>query len=145
MSKYETKTKPTERAVEDFIASVEDPVRRADAATVDAMMRRVSGEEPRMWGPTIIGYGEYHYKYDTGHEGDAPRLGFSPRKAELVLYVLEYGEGDKTEEEALLERLGKYRRGKTCLYVKRLSGVDTDVLEKLAERSWARMAERYPA
>ena len=144
LSKYEAKTKPTQRPVEDFIAEVDDPVRRADAIWVDAMMRRISGEEPRMWGPSIIGYGQYHYRYESGHEGDAPRLGFSPRKAELVLYVLEYGEGDRTEEDALLKQLGKYRRGKSCLYVRRLDGVDKDALERLAERSWKQMAERYP-
>ena len=145
MGKYEAKTRPTERTVEDFIGAVQDPVRQADAREVDAMMRRVSGEEPRMWGPSIVGYGQYHYKYESGHEGDAPRLGFSPRKAELVLYVLDYCEGDKSEEEALLAGLGKHRRGKTCLYVKRLSEVDTGVLEQLAKRSWKRMAKRYPA
>lgn len=145
MGKYESKTKPTERSVADFIAAVGDPVRRSDAEAVDAMMRRVSGEEPRMWGPSIIGYGEYHYRYDSGHQGDAPRLGFSPRKAELVLYVLGHGVGDKGEEEALLARIGKHRRGRSCLYVRRLDGVDTDVLEQLARRIWARMAKRYPA
>jgi hypothetical protein len=145
MAKYETKTKPTARSVADFIEAVEDPVRREDAKGVDAMMRRVSGEEPRMWGPSIIGYGEYHYRYASGHEGDAPRLGFSPRKAELVLYVLAYDEEDHSGEEALLARLGKHRRGKSCLYVRRLDAVDTDVLEQLAALSWSRMAARYPA
>jgi hypothetical protein len=145
MSKYEAKTKPTERPVADFIAAVDDPVRRDDATAIDAMMRRVTSEEPRLWGPSIVGYGHYHYAYASGHEGDAPRIGFSPRKAEMVLYVLSYGDDACDEEEALLARLGKYRRGKSCLYVKRLSGVDTAVLQQLIARRWARMAERYPA
>jgi hypothetical protein len=145
MGNYETKTRPTAQSVADFIDLVEDPVRRADAKAVDAIMRRVTGMEPCMWGPTMIGYGQYHYRYASGHEGDAMRIGFSPRKAELVLYVLAYDDGDHGDEEALLARLGTYRRGKSCLYVKRLASVDTGVLEQLAALSWARMAERYPA
>ena len=145
MGQYVAKTRPTQRSVAEFIDSVADPVRREDARAIDAMMRRVTGEEPRMWGPSIVGYGEYHYRYASGHEGDAPRLGFSPRKAEQVLYVLAYDEGDHSEEEALLARLGKYRRGKTCLYVRRLDAVDPAVLEQLAALSWSRMAARYPA
>ena len=145
MAKYETKTKPTERSVADFIDSVEDPVRREDARRLDAMFRRVTGEEPRMWGPSMIGYGQYHYRYASGHEGDAMRIGFSPRKAEQVLYVLAYDETDHSEEEALLAKLGKHRRGKCCLYVRRLEQVDEAVLERLAALSWSRMTARYPA
>lgn len=145
MGKYAAKTRPTAQTVADFIDSVADPVRREDARQIDAMLRRVTGEQPRMWGPSIIGYGEYHYRYASGHEGDAPRLGFSPRKAELVLYVLAYDDGDHSAEDALLARLGPYRRGKTCLYVRRLDAADADVLERLARLSWERMAERYPA
>ena len=145
MGKYETKTKPTVQPVSDFIESVDDPVRREDAKKIDATMRRISGEQPRMWGPTMIGYGEYHYRYDSGHEGDAMRIGFSPRKAELVLYVLAYGDDGSQEEDALLARLGKYRRGKCCLYIRRLDQVDMDVLEALVRLSWDGMAKRYPA
>lgn len=145
MGNYEARTKPTAVTVDAFIASVTDPVRQSDARKIDAMMRRVSGERPQMWGPSIIGYGEYHYRYATGHEGDAPRIGFSPRKAELVLYLLAYDEADHSDEESLLARLGKYRRGKACLYIRRLDQVDFDVLEQLAALSWRRIAERYPA
>ena len=145
MARYEPKTKPTDAGVTDFIAAIRDPVRRADAEKVDSMMRRVTGEEPRMWGPSIIGYGQYHYRYASGHEGDSPRLGFSPRKAELVLYVLAFDEGDRSQEDALLARLGRHRRGKSCLYVKRLDGIDQQALEQLAALAWARMAARYPA
>ncbi len=145
MGKYETKTKPTARTVDDFIESVDDSVRREEARRIDSMMRRVSGEEPRMWGPSMIGYGQYHYRYDSGHEGDAMRIGFSPRKAELVLYVLA-GDGERQgEEDNLLARLGKHRTGKCCLYVRRLEQIDTDVLEQLASLSWQAMAKRYPA
>ena len=144
MAKYEAKTKPSEASVADFIDSLPDPIRRDDAQWLDSMMRRVTGQEPRMWGPTIIGYGQYHYRYDSGHEGDAPRLGFSPRKAELVLYVLGIGGDGRTEEEALLGRLGKHRTGKSCLYIRRLEQVDREVLERLATLSWQAMAKRYP-
>ena len=98
-----------------------------------------------MWGPSIVGYGQYHYRYASGHEGDSPRLGFSPRKAELVLYVLGCDGERQAEEAALLARLGKHRTGKSCLYIRRLEQVDLDVLEQLAALSWRSMAERYPA
>lgn len=145
MAKYEAKTKPTERTAEDFIDCVDDPVRREDARRLDAMMRRVSGEKPRMWGPSIVGYGEYHYRYDSGHEGDAPRIGFSPRKSELVLYLMGSYIDRQAEADALFARLGKHRMGKSCLYIRRLEQVDVDVLEQIAALSWRTMAERYPA
>ena len=105
------------------------------------MMRRVTGETPKMWGPTIIGYGQYHYRYDSGHEGDMCRIGFSPRKPQLVLYVLT---GD-AEEAELLAKLGKHSTGKSCLYIKKLADVDLGVLEALARHSLAHMNEKYPA
>lgn len=144
MAKYEPKTKPTAVSVAEFIAALPDPRRRDEAVALDGMMRRVTGEQPRMWGPTMIGYGDYHYRYDSGHEGDAMRIGFSPRKAENVLYVLSYAEPDNPQEKALLDRLGKYRRGKTCLYVRNLANVDMDVLEALTRKSWDDMDRRYP-
>ena len=136
----ETKTKPTGVGVESFIDAVENPTRREDARTVCAMMERITGEEPRMWGPSIIGFGSYHYKYDSGHEGIACRLGFSPRKAQLVLYVLTETEG----EAELLARLGKHKIGKCCLYINKLADVDMGVLETLTRRAWDRMNRRYP-
>ena len=144
MAKYEAKTKPTGISVDEFIAAVPDPVRREDAQWIDAVMRRVSGEDPRMWGPTIVGYGQYHYVHESGHEGDAPRLGFSPRKAELVLYVLGADPEREAEQANMLARLGKHRNGKSCLYVRRLDQVDRGVLEQLATLSWETMAKRYP-
>lgn len=136
----ETKTKPTDVSVEDFLAAVPDPVRRADGQAVDAMMQRVTGLKPTMWGPTMIGYGQYHYQYDSGHSGDAFRMGFSPRSAELVLYVL----ADRPGLDADLAQLGKHRRGKSCLYVKSLAKVDTGVLERIMRGCWDEMGRRYP-
>lgn len=121
------KTVGTNASVADFIARVEHPTRRADAETLDAMFRRVTGWVPKMWGPTIIGYGEYHYTYDSGREGDFLATGFSPRKANQSIYIMpgyaDYGE--------ILGRLGKHKMGKACLYVTKLADIDLDVLEEL--------------
>lgn len=136
----ETKTKPTDVTVDAFIAAVEHPVRRADAVAIRAMMERLTGEPARMWGPSIIGFGSYNYRYDSGHEGTSCRLGFSPRKAELVLYVLT-GEPEQT---AQLARLGKHKAGKSCLYVKQLADVDSAVLEEITRGALAHMDARYP-
>ncbi len=136
----EIKTKATEVSVDAFIEAVPDPQRRADAKQVRAMFERLTGEPARMWGPTIIGCGSYHYKYDSGHEGVMCRMGFSPRKAELVLYVLTGFAG----QPDLLARLGKHRTGKVCLYIKKLSDVDETVLAEIATRALAHMNEKYP-
>jgi hypothetical protein len=136
----ETKTKPTGVAVDDFIDKVPNPQRREDAKKVRAMLERLSGEPARMWGPSIVGFGSYHYKYDSGHEGDMARIGFSPRKAELVLYVLT----GAPDQEAQLARLGKHKTGKVCLYIKKLSDVDEAVLEELIVGTLAYMDEKYP-
>lgn len=136
----ETKTKPTQMKVADFIDAAPDAVRREDAKTLVALMSRVTGEEPVMWGPSIIGFGSYHYRYESGHEGDACRLGFSPRKAELVLYVLT----GSPEQEAPLARLGKHRTGKSCLYIKKLADVDMTALEEIVRGALAWMDARYP-
>lgn len=128
----ETKTKPTDVSVDDFIAGVEKPVRRADAKILRDMMERVTGEPATMWGPTIVGFGSYHYRYASGHEGDSCRVGFSPRSANLVLYV-----GGFPEYEALLGRLGKHKRSKACLYINKLADVDLEVLEEIARRTYA--------
>jgi hypothetical protein len=123
----ELKTKPTGAAVDAFLDAVPDPQRRADGKALRKMFERVSGEPAAMWGPSIIGFGEYHYRYASGHEGDTCRIGFSPRAKELVLYI-----GATNPDGAdLLARLGKHRTGKGCLYVKRLSDVDEDVLEQM--------------
>lgn len=136
----EIKTRATPVSVEAFIDAVEPPQRREEARIVDDMMRRITGEPPKMWGPSIIGYGHYHYRYDSGHEGGMCRLGFSPRKPQLVLYVLTGADG----EAELLARLGKHSTGKSCLYIKKLADVDVGVLEELARHALAHMNEKYP-
>jgi hypothetical protein len=128
----EAKTKPTEIAVEEFIAKVEDPQKRADSHALVELMKKVTGKPPKMWGPTIIGFGTYHYKYASGHEGDSCVAGFSPRKAEFSIYLS--AEPDERRGE-LLGKLGKHRMGKGCLYVKRLEGLDMTVLEQLVRES----------
>ncbi len=136
----ETKTKPTAVSVAAFLDAVPDPVRRADGKAVDALMRKVTGLEPRMWGPSIIGYGSYRYQYDSGHGGESCRMGFSPRKAELVLYIL----ADRPGQEENLAQLGKHKTGKSCLYIKKLDGVDMAVLERMVRGCWDEMNRRYP-
>jgi hypothetical protein len=136
----EIKTKVTPVSAEAFLDAVPDPVRRADGKALADLMARVTGEAPAMWGPSIVGFGSYHYKYDSGHAGTMCRIGFSPRKAELVLYVLD-GNGDQTAE---LARLGKHRTGKGCLYIKKLADVEMAVLEGLVREKLARMDAAYP-
>ena len=135
------KTKPTQVTAAEFIAAVADPVRRADAEALCATMERLTGAPPVMWGPSIIGFGSYRYRYDSGHEGEMCRIGFSPRKAELVLYVLDA----HADQGDALARLGKHRTGKGCLYIRKLADVDAAVLEALIRAKIDRMAEAYPA
>ncbi len=136
----ELKTKPTGVAVDTFLDGVADPQKREDAKEVRAMMERLSGHPAAMWGPSIVGFGSYHYKYDSGHEGDMARIGFSPRAKELVFYLVE----SFSRHQHLMEKLGKYRTGKCCLYIKRLSDVDESVLEALVAESLDYMSEKYP-
>ncbi len=136
-----TKTRPTSVSVDAFLEGIEHPVRRADGRAVRAMMERVTGESAVMWGPSIVGFGSYHYRYASGHEGDMCRVGFSPRSANLVLYV-----GGFPEYEALLGQLGKHKRSKACLYLNKLTDVDLDVLEEITRRAFAATedVDRYP-
>jgi hypothetical protein len=127
----EIKTKPTDVSVDSFLDGVQHPVRRADAKALRAMMARITGQPAVMWGPSIIGFGSYHYRYD-GHAANMCRVGFSPRAANLVLYV-----GDFAGYEALLARLGKHKRSKACLYLNRLGDVELNVLEEIVRQSWA--------
>lgn len=140
MAKSENKTKATEVSVDAFIASVADADQRTDAEKIRALMERLSGEPATMWGPSIIGFGTYHYKYESGREGDMCRIGFSPRKGQTVLYLIDGFEG----QSDLMARLGKHKTGKSCLYIKRLSDIDEAVLEELCVRSLQYMAEKYP-
>ena len=129
----ENKTKPTKISVAEFIDAINDQTKRADAKTLVKLMQSATGEKPKMWGPSIIGFGSLHYVYDTGREGDMPLIGFSPRKAANVLYSTTSFSG----AEALLARLGKYTTGKGCLYIKKLADVDQKVLETLITKSVA--------
>jgi hypothetical protein len=141
----ELKTKATAVGVEAFIAGLPDERRREEARALDAIYRRVTGLEPKMWGPSIVGYGSYDYRYDSGRTGTICRAGFSPRKAAMTLYLVsEYG-SRQSEADALFARLGKHSTGKACLYVKRLDQVDAGALEGLVTLSWELMNERYPA
>lgn len=130
--KDDVKTKPTDVSVAGFIDAVENENRRKDAKTLLAMMKKVTGEKAKMWGPSIIGFGEYHYRYESGREGDMLAVGFSPRKANIVLYVL----GSLSDDEPLLKKLGPYKHGKSCLYVTDLSKVDLGVLEQIVAKSY---------
>lgn len=132
-------TQPTNVDPVDFVASVEHPTRRADAETLLELMQRVTGCRPTMWGPSIIGFGRYHYHYDSGREGDFMLTGFSPRKANLVVYVLP-GYDEIGEQ---LARLGKHKTGKSCLYIGKLADVDLAVLEEIVADGVARMREQY--
>jgi hypothetical protein len=140
----EIKTKPTEVSVDEFLDAVPDPQRREDGKKVRAMMERVSGKPARMWGPTIIGFGQYHYEYESGHKGDMARIGFAPRAKELVFYIIPDIVPGFGRYQALMDRLGKHKTGKCCLYVKRLSDVDEDVLEQIVAASLDHMREKYP-
>lgn len=137
---YEAKTKPTEISVADFIASVEDPRRRADSEILCALFEELSGEPPVMWGPSIVGFGRYQYRYDSGHEGEWARIGFSPRKGNLSVYIMSGFKG----REALVARLGKVKTSVSCLYINRLDKVDMEALRELAVQSLDYMRETYP-
>ena len=136
----ENKTQPTGVSPADFIASIGHPVRRADAETLLAMMTRITGHEPKMWGPAIVGFGQYHYRYDSGREGDFMRTGFSPRKANMAVYIMP----GYSDHSAILARLGKHKTGKSCLNINKLADVDLDVLDELIRAGLADMAEKYP-
>ncbi|MBY0305146.1 MAG: DUF1801 domain-containing protein [Sphingomonas sp.] len=130
----DNKTKPTDVPIDAYLASVEPPVRRQDAQVVMAMMKRISGEEARMWGPSIIGFGCHSYVYASGRSGETPRIAFSPRKPQLVLYV----GASAPETVALLPALGKHTTGKGCLYIKNLADVDMAVLEQIVQLAFDR-------
>lgn len=136
----ENKTKETEVSVVDFIHSfVENEKKKEDSLKLIDLMTDWSGFPPKMWGPTIIGFGSYHYKYASGHEGDAPLIGFSPRKAEISLYVF----SPVDEQIGILEQLGKFKKSKACIYIKKLDDIDIGVLEKLCKSSIAYINEHH--
>lgn len=135
----ENKTKQTRVSVTAFLSAIVDPRRRADARKVAAMMRKATGKRARMWGSSMVGFGSYHYKYASGREGEWSLVGFSPRKQNLVVYIMP---GFK-EFPALMKKLGKYKTGKSCLYLNKLDDVDQHVLQKLIEQSVKVMRKRY--
>ncbi len=135
----ENKTRPTAVDPAAFLDAVEPEWKREDAWTLCRMMERLSGHAPRMWGPSIVGFGRYRYRYESGREGEAMLTGFSPRKTALTLYVMG---GFKSRPE-LMDRLGRFKTGKSCLYIKRLSDVDRDALEALIAADLAYMREKY--
>ena len=135
----DNKTQPTKASVTDFVNAIDDPDMRADVRKVAAMMRRATGKRARMWGSSIVGYGTYHYKYASGREGDFIVTGYSPRKQALTVYIM----GGFERFKPLMKRLGKYKTGKSCLYIKRLSDVDEAVLERLINESVAYMRKTY--
>ncbi|MEL6111875.1 MAG: DUF1801 domain-containing protein [Pseudomonadota bacterium] len=139
MAKAANKTAPTTQSVDAFVKAVEHETRRADALKCLALMRKITGEDPVMWGPSIVGFGQYHYKYESGREGDMLNVGFSPRKSSMVLYVL----GSLGEDEPLLKKLGKYKTGRACLYINTLADVDITVLEKIIAKSFKRTNQTY--
>ncbi|MCB1582528.1 MAG: DUF1801 domain-containing protein [Marinicella sp.] len=136
----QNKTQPTDENVIKFITAVEPEQKRQDAFKLLEIMERLSGYSAKMWGPSIVGFGQYHYKYDSGREGDFMRIGFSPRKAKHSLYII----SGINQYQDLLDRLGKYKTGKSCLYVNHLKDIDLNVLEEIIKADLAHMAEKYP-
>lgn len=133
------KTVPTNVSVQEFLDRLEDGNKRKDSYMLLNLMEKISGEPPVMWGPSIIGFGSYHYKYDSGREGDMLRIGFSPRRQNFSLYV---GAGAK-HNQGFLTKLGKHKIGKSCLYIKRLSDVDMNILEALIRSTYEHDKKKY--
>ena len=135
------KTTETNSSVTEFVNKVENEVKRNDSFKLIEIFKSITGFEPKMWGPTIIGFGNYHYKYQSGHEGDAPLAGFSPRKDSLVLYFAPEFEN----REVLLSQLGKHRSSKSCVYVKKLGDIDIKILEIMIVNSMTYATKLYPS
>ena len=136
----ETKTKPTGASVDAYLASRASPEQLADCKSIMAMCKRVTKQQPMMWGPSIVGYGSYTYSYESGHSGDACLVGFAVRGKELVVYI----SAESSEQLELLAKLGRHRMGKVCLYVRRLAELDVEVLEALIAGSVEEVKRRYP-
>lgn len=136
-----TKTTATNKSVKEFINAVDNEMKREESFQLIEIFKELTGLEPHMWGPSIVGFGSYHYKYESGHEGDAPVAGFSPRKDAFAIYLAK--EFNKKEE--LLQELGKYKIGASCLYVKKLGDIKISVLKKLITNSMAHVKKLYPS
>ena len=141
MAQVELKTKKNKASVAAFLNTVDDPQKRKDAKAVDKMMRDISGHKPKMWGTSIVGYGDWHYKSASGREGDWMALGFSPRKANLTLYIMPGYQFDDMQN--LLDKLGPHKTGKSCLYIKRLDDVHLPTLKKIIKEGWKYMQKKY--
>ena len=136
----ETKTKPTDASIDEYLSSRASPEQLTDCKAIMVMCKRVTKQQPKMWGPSIVGYGSYTYRYESGHSGQACLVGFAIRGRELVVYLV----ADGAEQAGLLARLGKHKMGKSCLYFKRLADLDAKVLEALIAGSVAEVKRRYP-
>ena len=139
MGKNENKTTENNASVDAFLNSVKDEKKRADSFAIKNMMERITGKPAKMWGTAIVGFDVYHYKYDSGREGDFMKVGFSPRAQNLTLYIMPGFE----RYDPLMKKLGKYKTGKSCLYVKRLEDIDLEVLEQLIRESYDYMTKKY--
>lgn len=137
----ENKTQPTDASVDDFINQTESPKKREDAFRIKQIMEEETGEKAVMWGPSIIGFGQYHYKYESGREGDFLITGFAPRKSAISLYLLGCME---TSFDELFAKLGKYKTGASCVYINKLSDVDQTVLRELIRTAYQYMKDKYP-
>ena len=140
MAKAKNKTTKNNNSVADYVSAIEPEARRLDCEKILSLMTEISGWQPKMWGPSIVGFGEYHYKYESGREGDYLRIGFSSRAQNISIYIMP-GYNDFDDE---LSRLGKHKMGKSCLYIKRLSDVDEAVLVEILQKGLDIMAEMYP-
>lgn len=136
----QNKTRATDLSVQAFLEATENPKRREDAFALDALFRRITGYQPKMWGPSMVGYGSYHYIYESGREGDFLATGFAPRKANLSIYIMP----GYQDYSSILARLGKHKTGKSCLYLNNLSNVDLSVLEELILTGLADLGAKWP-
>lgn len=140
MANAQNKTQPAKTSVAAFLNAIPDDDRRRDCKAIAKLLKTVSGKRPALWGTSIVGYGTYHYTYASGREGDSLRIGFSPRKQDITIYIMP----GYTDYGSILSKLGKHKKGKSCLYIKRLSDVDMKVLERLVRAGWKDMQKRYP-
>jgi len=139
MVKANNKTVENEGSVSDFLSQIQDDKRREDANAMNELMIQITGQQPKMWGGSIVGFGRYHYKYESGREGDFMKIGFSPRKQNLTLYIMPGF--DRYDD--LMIRLGKYKLGKSCLYIKRIEDIKLEVLQELISKSYVYMTQKY--
>jgi len=139
MVKANNKTVENEGSVSDFLSQIQDDKRREDANAMNELMIQITGQQPKMWGGSIVGFGRYHYKYKSGREGDFMNIGFSPRKQNLTLYIMPGF--DRYDD--LMIRLGKYKLGKSCLYIKRIEDIKLEVLQELISKSYVYMTQKY--